>query len=369
MTGLSRDVPGMETMNSTYTFDQTYEWNYKHGPAFDSDIPEIPSVVPVTLLGHTINSPLGISAGILLNSRWISLYASLGFDVLTYKTVRSATRACYPMPNWVFLHAESMLRDDDASPLIASAMPVLPPEKTTSAVCFGMPSMAPGVWRPDVTRAKRALSPGQILNVSIVGTPDASGNMEALAEDYARCAAWAVESGADWIEANLSCPNVCTSEGELYQDTEAVQKISNAIRASIPASIPLLLKIGLLPNAEAYRDFIRGSRTLCEGIVLVNCVARTIQNPDGTPTFGPGKESAGVLGWATRKLCLQHTKWILRARDMEESPQAILSVGGVLTPDDATAYRECGTDCVLMGGAPAYDPFLAIRIRKHLQSL
>ena len=36
--------------------------------------------------------------------------------------------------------------------------------------------------------------------------------------DYAQCARWAVESGADCVEANFSCPNVATCDGQLYQD-------------------------------------------------------------------------------------------------------------------------------------------------------
>ena len=43
--------------------------------------------------GIPVQSPLGIPAGPLLNSRWLLYYASLGFDVLTYKTVRSSARA------------------------------------------------------------------------------------------------------------------------------------------------------------------------------------------------------------------------------------------------------------------------------------
>ena len=45
--------------------------------------------------GLPVNSPLGVAAGPLLNGRWCLYYASLGFDVLTYKTVRSRRRECY----------------------------------------------------------------------------------------------------------------------------------------------------------------------------------------------------------------------------------------------------------------------------------
>src|SRR5258705_62835 len=51
------------------------------------------------LLGRPLNSSLGIAAGPLLNSKWVEAYARLGFDVLTYATVRSTFQAAYPLPN------------------------------------------------------------------------------------------------------------------------------------------------------------------------------------------------------------------------------------------------------------------------------
>src|SRR4051812_19571338 len=81
-----------------YDWRESYDWNYDHVPApVIAEEPAVPG--PWTYCGLPVNSPLGISAGPLLNGRWILYYASLGFDILTYKTVRSRERACYPMPN------------------------------------------------------------------------------------------------------------------------------------------------------------------------------------------------------------------------------------------------------------------------------
>src|SRR5262245_62215826 len=51
------------------------------------------------LFGRPLNSSLGIAAGPLLNSKWVEAYARLGFDILTYATVRSAFRPAYALPN------------------------------------------------------------------------------------------------------------------------------------------------------------------------------------------------------------------------------------------------------------------------------
>ena len=59
----------------------------------------LPFPAPGATVACRQTHPLGTSAGPLLNGRWILYYAALGFDILTYKTVRSRHRACYPMPN------------------------------------------------------------------------------------------------------------------------------------------------------------------------------------------------------------------------------------------------------------------------------
>ncbi|MBW3542235.1 MAG: hypothetical protein KY476_18355, partial [Planctomycetes bacterium] len=125
-----------------YDPGQSYRWNYEHAPEpVAIGVPEVGGAW--AFCGRRVDSPLGIPAGPLLNGRWILYYASLGFDVLTYKTVRSTQRECYPLPNLVPV-ATGMLRGDERDVTVADAM------RGSWAVSFGMPSMAPDVWRADV---------------------------------------------------------------------------------------------------------------------------------------------------------------------------------------------------------------------------
>ena len=82
-----------------YEPSRTYAWNYEHAPQRPGglNVPEVGG--RWTFCGRVVPSPLGIAAGPLLNGRWVLYYAELGFDVLTYKTTRSAHRECYPLPN------------------------------------------------------------------------------------------------------------------------------------------------------------------------------------------------------------------------------------------------------------------------------
>src|SRR5262245_5438650 len=115
-----------------YDIAHSYDWNYANAPAA-APVIEIPAW-PGTLdfCGIPVESPLGVPAGPLLNSAWILYYARLGFSVLTYKTVRSAQRACYQPPNLLPVASGDLSGRDDV---------VMETDRGCSwAISFGMPS-------------------------------------------------------------------------------------------------------------------------------------------------------------------------------------------------------------------------------------
>src|SRR2546426_9525113 len=90
-----------------YRFDRSFEWNDVHGPDLKGPWPEVPLTPMKSFFGLPVRSRFGIPASILPNSRWLETYARLGFDILTYKSVRRVARACGPAPNWMFADESS----------------------------------------------------------------------------------------------------------------------------------------------------------------------------------------------------------------------------------------------------------------------
>jgi dihydroorotate dehydrogenase (NAD+) catalytic subunit len=171
-----------------YDIEKTYRWNYEHVPLpVELEVPGVPG--DWRFLGLPVNSPIGIPTGPLLNGKWCLYYASLGFDVLTYKTVHSVARECYPLPNLLPVKCGSLKGDEACVPSSTTML-------GSWAVSFGMPSAAPDVWRRDIEWTRKQLPAGKLLNVSVVGTYQTGWTIDDLAEDYAKCARWAVESGA-----------------------------------------------------------------------------------------------------------------------------------------------------------------------------
>ena len=346
-------------LSQAYDITATYAENFERGPNLPP-VSQVPNTSPVKFLGYTVNSPLGIAAGLLPNAKWISAYAERGWDLLTYKTVRSVARECYPIPNWVFVQA-------DAGDGPVYATDVLPddPAEISSAVCFGMPSLEPDFWREDIARAKAALGAGQMLIVSVVATPQPGWSVAQLADDYAQCAAWAAAAGADVVEANYSCPNVCSAEGQIYMDVPLSETVTQTV-ASALGGVPLLLKVGVLPETDRQRDFLRAVAGLAAGITLVNGIAREVRHADGRPVFGEQYLKAGVLGRVIHEPCVAAVREARAVIDAEQLPLALAAVGGVSSAQDYQGFINAGADAVLCGSSPMYLPDLASEIKQSL---
>jgi hypothetical protein len=134
--------------SSAYRLDRSYQWNYTHAPVLPRTR-RLPPGPGGRLFGNLLSSSLGIAAGPLMNSKWVEGYARLGFDVLTYATVRSAFTPALALPN--IRHVENR----EAAAIVARR-PAASGD-TTIAVSLGEPSVEPDVW-PRTCGAPRSAS-------------------------------------------------------------------------------------------------------------------------------------------------------------------------------------------------------------------
>lgn len=339
-----------------YDIQQSYEWNYQQAP---QDAPALD--VPICggewqLCGHRLNSPLGMPAGPLLNSRWILYYAALGFDALVYKTVRSRYRASYEPPNLLPVETKPLLGE-------GSVMEAASGASDTWAISFGMPSRDPAEWREDVERARRGMKPGQVLIVSVVASPEPGWSLSQVAEDFAQCAIWAEEAGAQIVEANLSCPNVCTQEADLYLSAEASGVIAGTIRSQL-RHVPLALKIGLFQNREQAEGMLSAVSGYASAISTTNSITAAVRRGN-TDLFGGLRR--GIGGAAITARCLEELSMLRAIVERQQSKLELISVGGVMSASDVKARLKAGAVNVHLATAPMLDPLVGIRIREDLR--
>jgi len=336
-----------------YDISQSYDWNYDQAPAAAPDVEVPPCAGEWSLCGLPLNSPLGIPAGPLLNSRWIAYYAALGFDVLTYKTVRSAYRASYAPPNLLPVGGAALADEGGSVRETQGAY-------DSWAISFGMPSKDPAVWREDIGLARRALGPGQVLVVSVVASPQQGWTVADVAADFAQCARWAADAGAQIVEPNFSCPNVCTAEADIFLDPAASGVIAQAVREAVP-ELPISLKVGLFPSAASMQAIVDAVKPYVNAIAATNSITAKVRSAAGEPLFGDLRR--GIGGAIITERCLAETR--LLAGMVQDAGLELISVGGVCSTADVRARLAAGAKNVQIATAAMIEPDLALRIRRE----
>jgi len=338
-----------------YDISKTYLENAKDGPFFKDPIPPVEAgVKPVRFLGFDLNSPLGVPAGPLLNWKWVALAAKLGFDLPTYKTIRSFAHPGHPLPNIVFVERLTNAQaKETGEPGDLSELSI-----TNS---FGMPSMSPEFLMEDIGKANASLQPGQAMIVSVVGTP---GKGKSFLDDFLSAACLAKEAGAQLIEANFSCPNVGQAEGCLYMNPVAVSEFTSQIAAAI-RPVPLLLKVGLFTSVEQMRAvFLAAARASAAGIAGLNSVSMEVAGKGGGSALGASRRTSGVCGGAIRDDALRFMRDAAKIRQEEKLDLALLGCGGLMRPEDLEEMLSAGADIAMTATGMMWDPLLAIRYRE-----
>ena len=356
----------MQIPDPVYAIDKSYDENYREGPVFHGRIPtNIPQGPPVSFLGISANSRLGIPAGPLLNSEWIGFYARMGFDLLVYKTVRTHAHPSYPAPNCLYVSVNGDLPPESlGTPLIG--IPRMEPgsmREITITNSFGMPSQDPSIWQKDVELARSMIGKGQVLIVSIVGT-EREG--ESIAANFTRAAKMAVEAGAMAIEMNFSCPNVKGTEGQIFQDPSAAGEIARKVRSGIGTKIPLVAKVGYIASDQAAGELIKAVSPFLDGVAAINTLSATIINPEGRPALpGTGREKSGVCGNGIRKAALEVVGRLAREVKKQKLPLSLIAVGGIMTVEDVDLALSSGADFAMSATGAMWDPFLAYHMKQQ----
>ncbi len=344
-----------------YDIKKTYLENVEKGPFFDGEIPERkwpPEEKWIDFLGHKVASPIGIPAGPLLSSNWIKLAARLGFDVLTYKTIRSGAHPAHPLPNMVFVDTQGQL-----SPKEGGAIRILPKPKENIedlAVTnsFGMPSMSPEFLLEDIQKANNYLLPGQVMIVSVVGTP---GREIGFLEDFIAAALLAKEGGAKIIEANFSCPNVAKKEGSLYMSPDIVYEFGKAI-AKVIHPIPLIIKVGIFGSLEQMNDMlVKAAFAGVLGVCGINTIGRAVIDEKGNPALGAHRLTSGICGGPIRNAALEFIRNAAKINKKEKLDLTILGVGGVVLPEHFDLFLEAGAAIAMTGTAMMWDPYIGMQ--------
>jgi dihydroorotate dehydrogenase (NAD+) catalytic subunit len=336
---------------------RSYAWNAAHAPALPPRPRKLPPPAPVKLFDRRLESAVGIAAGALPSAKWVGAYARLGYGWLTYGTVRSQAVSPLAVPN--LLHCRL-----GENAVVQPAPRRLDSADVTWAVSLGMPSLEPDEWQADLARARKRLGPDRLLAVSVGGTPLPEGDAEQLAEDFARCALWAVEAGADAIELCLAAPaGAPTPAGAVFEHPKLAGLVAERVRRRIGGR-PLLAKLGASASPRALHEVATRLARWVDGFVLIHGLARKLTKPDGSPALaGPGRDAAMVVGAAIYPHARLQLEELVAWRKAGAWSHAILGGGGLTTTTRISEALAAGADLALVATAALVDPLIALRPR------
>lgn len=356
-------------MKPIYDINKSYLENAEEGPFFDDKRSQRifpPKSTWSSFLGFPVASMIGVPAGPLLNARWVELALQLGFDIVTYKTIRSRAHPAHPVPNMVYVDANRFLDPkEEGSKLTLASNPPRSMEELAMTNSFGIPSRDPDYLVADIARAQSALAPGQLLIVSVVGTPREG---EDYIKDFAKAALLAIDGGAQVIEADLSCPNVASREGSLYTDPDSIFRIAKELTQSIGGR-PLIIKVGMIQDKELFRKIAcSAQRGGVHALAGINTLSMQVVDSQGKPALGEKRLRAGVCGKPIRKAALAFTQLAREVIDEEQLDLKLITTGGVTEYTHFDDFFDAGADVAMSALGMMWDPYLALRYHEKGKS-
>lgn len=343
-----------------YDPKKSYEENFDKGPfgAFSQgESWQSDARLPLCdFMGFKINSPFGIPAGPLINSKFCKGAFLKGFDICVYKTVRSSSFPCHPYPNVLSVKIEGDLTYEKASKKLIADSSYLEPLSITNS--FGVPSKDPKIWKEDVKEAISYEGPGQILVLSFMGTVKKNQTPEEFVADYALAAKLSKETGAKVLETNLSCPNI-GNEGLVCYDLDITEKICYAVRQEI-GDTPLILKVGYYNDYEDIKKLALIAKKYAQAIAVINTIPAEIIDEKGRQALpGLNRIKSGVCGASIKWAGIDMVKKLNNIRKESNAVFSIIGVGGVMNAKDYFEYKNAGADVVMSATGAMWNPYLA----------
>ncbi len=364
-----------------YDPEKSYEENFKRGPFgvfADGKISQVEqgeSLLKTSgakrvgepkydFLGFKVNSPFGIPAGPLINGKFVQAALDTGFDIVTYKTVRSEKYPCYPWPNVLSVKIKGDLTADMASKKITANHDFNMPLSITNS--FGVPSFEAKFWQKDISKVLKNMKPGQILVGAFQGTKREKQSVREYINDFVLVGRLLKKTGIKVMEVNLSCPNEGT-DNLLCYDFPRSLKVIKAIKNEIK-KIPLIVKISYFKDNAELKEFVKKIGPFVEGISAINTIGAEILDKKGNQALpGEGRLRSGVCGHAIKWAGLQMVGKLKKLREEFGYFYTIIGVGGVAIPEDFYEYRNAGADIVMSATGAMWNPHLAREIKEKLR--
>lgn len=308
--------------------------------------------------GTPVYSPFGIAAGPLPTSRFIKAALNKGFDIVTLKSVRTGI---FPLNAYPQVRPVECAGDLDITTAGLKAADKYS-DPLAVANSFGIPSVKPSEWQPDMRESLKLPGKGQAVFIAFQGTARGKGKDDFVA-DHVKGVKLIRELGVDLVEINLSCPN----EGEEVLacfDLDMTERIVKAVRNANP-DLKFVIKLAYFSNHGQLKELVERVGNTVNGFSVINTIPVPVIDGKGQAVF-PGRPKAGISGAPIKRAALEMTRLLDSYRKELGFAYKIIGMGGVLKPKDFHDYRAAGADYVMSVTGAMWNPNLAAEIKKTL---
>jgi dihydroorotate dehydrogenase len=270
------------------------------------------------ILGLGFKSRVGLAAGFDKNAEIVSALPHLGFGFAEIGTVTPLPQLGHPRPR--------LFRDPSQKALFNR---------------MGFNNLGAAVVARNLRRERERLEPGFVVGVNLGKGRDTP--LEDAASDYVR-ALKPFCGLADYVVINVSSPN--TQGLRLLQSVEYLDPIVNRVGEELAKwsgrRPPLLLKLAPELTCEELRPILEsGPGWGVSGWVLTNTLMGSWSHLGGQASDQRGQLAGGWSGGVLTTLARDRLR---EACSMTRLP--IVSVGGIVTEDEAQARIDLGASLV-----------------------
>ncbi|HLE00308.1 MAG TPA: quinone-dependent dihydroorotate dehydrogenase [Bdellovibrionota bacterium] len=272
--------------------------------------PRLVSSASKTVLGMEFRSRIGLAAGFDKDAEVLLGLPDLGFGFAEIGTVTPRPQPGNPRPR--------LFRDPARGALFNR---------------MGFNNLGAEIVARNVAEARGRLPSTFRVGVNIGKNKDTP--LEEAPSDYSK-AVRPFETLVDYVVINVSSPN--TPGLRSLQTVEALRSIIGAVIDVVSRwkkPVPLLLKLAPEIQGHALKELMTASESAgINGWVLTNTLGGGLETPRATLSGG----------WSGGPLTNEARRALVEARSQTRLP--IISVGGILTPQEAIARCRCGAELI-----------------------
>ena len=172
-------------------------------------------------------------------------------------------------------------------------------------------------------------------------------------EDYLEVVERLGEEPVDFLEINISCPNVKEGGIAFGQDPRAVEAITRAVKAK--AKQPVIMKLS--PNVTDISEMARAAESGGADVVSLINTLTGMKIDINKRTFALANKTGGMSGPAVKPVALRMVYQVACAVKIP-----VIGMGGIATAEDALEFIMAGATAVSVGTANFFNPSATVEI-------